>query len=129
MLVGALYGCIALSPEAIAFCNNTSVMFFDKSLPNICLAAFVLCVAVSVAFSILNLWYISLSSSAMTSVEYKQLKAWKGNTSPYDRGFKANMEFAYGIKFRRWYRILHPTYYVPYVYWGPPPFDGVSTSF
>lgn len=128
VLIGAMYGTLALWPEVVAYSEGGSAMFGITDIPNICLAAWCLCFATTIGFTILNLWYISLITSGMTSIEYKQLKAWKGAVSPYDRGWKANLSFAYGIKAGKWNRLLLPCYYIPYNYWTEVNLETVHTN-
>ena len=112
-----------------AYANSTAVMFAYPDLPNLCVIAWVLCFAVSVAFSILNSWQFSLIKCGMTSVEYKQLKAWNnGAVSPYDRGWKTNVAYILGIRGGNWLSILRPCYFIPNDYWSVVDLEDVDKS-
>lgn len=126
--IGSFYGAVVLWPEVVAYLNNYSVMFRYDDLPNICLGAWCMCFAVVIGFGIMNSWYFYLISCGMTSVEYKQLKAWKGAQSPYNRGWKVNLAHALGVKNGKWLRILMPGYYIPYNFWTKIDLEVIDTA-
>ena len=126
--MGALYGTWTLWPEIAAYSNTTTVMFPYQDVPNVVVGVWVLCVGVLVAFSILNSWQLYLISSGMTSVEYKQLRAWKGAVSPYDRGWKTNMACILGTRGKSWFTLLRPSYYIPQDYWSEVELEEVESD-
>ena len=128
--LGAAYGTLTLLPEVFAFSDEKSVIFLYQDLPNLCIIAWCICLAVLVGFTIMNGWFLYLISLGMTSIEYKQLSAWKtGVVSPYSRGSWANIAFALGVRDGRWSMLLRPCYFVPYNYWSTVDLEAVETQY